>query len=328
MTEEKPAMATPGFSVIMPLHNKAAHVGAAIESALAQSLSAFEIIVIDDCSTDESRAIAAAFDDPRVRLLDRDTPGPGGYAARNLGIRAAAGDWIAFLDADDLWQDDHLAVLAEAIAQTPDVGAAATRFDHVFDTHSRPQRIAQSLRTGQAIDFAQFLQAWLAVRECPLWTGAVAFRRDVLLAAGLFPEGRAVRGGDKDLWLRAMRQTSLAYTPAITAQFSRDSTNKVSKSTDTLAAPCLIATARLLMAGADAQERRLLRRLINQEITHYARYSMKLNGRLRIPLGAVAMPEGVSTLAVLAMARWTPARWRKSAYQLARRFRARRVPAR
>src|SRR3546814_4572645 len=85
------------------------------------------------------------------------------------------------------------------------------------------------LAQGGVLNFPQFLRAWLEVSECPLWTGAIAFRRELLMEAGLFPEGRAVRGGDKDLWLRAMRHTRLVYAPVITAEFNRDSLNKVSK---------------------------------------------------------------------------------------------------
>jgi hypothetical protein len=321
-------MASPRFSVVIPLHNKADHVAAAIESVLSQSLQPLEIIVVDDCSTDGGRTIAAGFAGERLRLLDRDTPGPGGYAARNLGIRGARGDWIAFLDADDIWHEDHLAVLAYGLSKEPEAGALATRFEHVFETHRLPQRIAPLLEGGAVLDFVQFLESWLAVRECPMWTGAIALRRDVLIDAGLFPEGRAIRGGDKDLWLRAMRRSKLVYEPVFTAEFSRDSANKVSKSTNTLSAPCLIGTARAMIAGASRSEQRLLRRLINQEIAHYTRYSMKLDNKIRIPLRDVALPEGFSTLAMLAMTRWTPAAWRKSAYQIAKYLRMRHMGAR
>src|SRR3546814_17898177 len=81
-----------------------------------------------------------------------------------------------------------------------------------------------------------------------------------------------VRGGDKDLWLRAMRHTRLVYAPVITAEFNRDSLNKVSKSTNTLSLPCLVETARNMLDGASSSERRLLRRLVNQEIDYYGRY--------------------------------------------------------
>lgn len=314
---------SPRFSVVMPLYNKAAHVRAAIESALSQSFPAHEILVIDNRSTDGSRECVAAIGDDRIRLLDLPTPGPGGYAGRNLGIRAASGDWIAFLDADDLWNPDHLAVFAEAMEADPDARAVATRFDHVFADRSQPQRIAAELAHAQTLDFSGFLSAWLAVRECPMWTGAIAIRRDTLFAAGLFPEGRAARGGDKDLWLRVLAKGPLRYDPRVTATFHRDSDNKVSKSTTTLDLPCLVETARAMIAGAGAGEAALLRRLVNQEIAHYARYAMKYPGRTTIRLADLYLPEGAGTAALLLAARLVPASLRQSSYALRNRLLAR-----
>src|SRR3546814_6585651 len=92
---------SPRFSVIIPVHNKARHVAAAVESALAQSYPAHEVIVIDDASTDGSGDILARFEHPAIVRLHRDVPGPGGYAARNLGIERASGDWIAFLRSEE-----------------------------------------------------------------------------------------------------------------------------------------------------------------------------------------------------------------------------------
>lgn len=313
----------PRFSVVMPLYNKASHVRAAIESALAQTMPAHEILVIDNGSTDGGRALVAAMDDPRIRLLDLPTPGPGGYAGRNVGIRAARGDWIAFLDADDLWQPDHLAVLGEAIGADPQARAAATRFRHEFDDRSQLQRVAPQLEAAATLDLAGFLSAWLAVRECPMWTGAIAIRRDALFEAGLFPEGRAVRGGDKDLWLRVLAKGRLRYDPRVTAVFHRDSDNKVSKSTTTLDLPCLVETARALMRDATADEAALLRRLVNQEIAHYARYAMKYPGRTAIRLGDLYLPEGAGTAALLLAAKLIPASLRQSGHALRNRLRAR-----
>lgn len=316
-------MADTRFSVVMPLYDKAAHVLAAIDSVRAQSHAAHEIIVIDNRSTDGGRDMVASIDDPRIRLLDLATPGPGGYAGRNMGIEAARGEWIAFLDADDLWARDHLALLAQAIADDPAVDAVATRFDHVFADRRQPQRIAAALETPVTLDFVWFLESWLAVRECPMWTGAIAIRRAAILAAGGFPDGKAVRGGDKDLWLRVMRNGRLRYSPVISADFHRDSENKVSKSTTTLGLPLLVTTARAMIAAAAPREAALLRRLANQEIAHYARYAMKHPGRTAIRARDVYLPEGLATAALVLAARLVPAMLRQQGHRLRTRWSAR-----
>ncbi|UVO49034.1 glycosyltransferase family 2 protein [Sphingomonas sp. SUN019] len=310
----------PRFAVVMPLYNKAAHVRDAIDSVLAQTYPAHEIIVIDNRSTDGGRAIVEAIDDPRIRLLDLPTPGPGGYAGRNMGIDAATSEWIAFLDADDLWTPDHLALLARGTADELGIDAVATGFDHVFDDRREPQRIAPALEHPVTLDFAQFLDSWLAVRECPMWTGAIAIRRAAILAAGGFPDGKAVRGGDKELWLRVVRNGLLRYYPALTAAFHRDSENKVSKSTTTLGLPYLVGTARAMVAGASPREAALLRRLVNQEIAHYARYAMKHTGRTTIRARDVYLPEGVGTAMLVLAARLIPAGLRRRGHLLRDRW--------
>jgi succinoglycan biosynthesis protein ExoO len=107
-------------SVIMPVYNAANFVGRAIGSVLAQSLPAAEILVIDDCSTDQTIAVveALARRHPAIRLLRMPRNG-GPAAARNLGIAQATGDWIAILDADDAYAPDRLAAVAEMTARDP-----------------------------------------------------------------------------------------------------------------------------------------------------------------------------------------------------------------
>ena len=99
-------------SIITPCHNGAKPIGEAIESVLGQSYANWEMIIVDDCSTDDSVSVVKAFADPRIRLLQNETnPGPGG--TRNVGIRAASGRFLAFLDADDAWLPVKLAVQTE-----------------------------------------------------------------------------------------------------------------------------------------------------------------------------------------------------------------------
>jgi glycosyltransferase involved in cell wall biosynthesis len=106
------------FSVVIPNYNNGATLGRAIESVLGQSFKAHEIIVIDDGSTDDSAAIAASFGE-RVRYVRQQNAGVS--AARNHGARLATGNWLAFLDADDIYLPERLAAHARWIAREPDV---------------------------------------------------------------------------------------------------------------------------------------------------------------------------------------------------------------
>lgn len=107
-------------SVVVPCFNAGRFIGATIESVLAQTYSSFELIVVDDKSTDDSVAVVRnyASRDPRVSLLELDSNRGAPAAPRNLGVRAARGDWIAFLDADDLWHPRKLELQMLALART------------------------------------------------------------------------------------------------------------------------------------------------------------------------------------------------------------------
>src|SRR5699024_12061080 len=109
------------FSVIIPVHNKLPHLDRSIYSVLNQTYSNFELLLIDDASTDGSSEKIAEYEDSRIRRFRRDSPGPGGYAARNLGIKEAKYEWIAFLDADDEWKNEYLDELAKVLVKDRDV---------------------------------------------------------------------------------------------------------------------------------------------------------------------------------------------------------------
>ena len=263
------------FSVVMPLFNKAPHVVAAVQSALDQSLGPEEVVVVDDGSTDGSLERVRSIDDPRLKVLTRSPPGPGGYAARNLGVEAAKAEWVAFLDADDLWHDDHLESLAAAISEAGgDAGCAFGGAELVYSDRRTPRVIStRHLKPRMRVGTEAMLRAWLESRECPLWTSAVAVRRQLLVDAGLFPAGRARRGGDKDLWLRVILRTDCVYSGSVSAEFHQDAVNRLSKSTAHSDPPILAETIRTLLPRASADLRPLLKRLSNMEVVGYARYS-------------------------------------------------------
>jgi len=107
---------TPFFSVVIPVYNRAAALGEALSSVLAQSEQDFEIIVVDDGSTDDPKATVDAIADPRIRFIAQDNRGGG--AARNAGIRAARGRFVAFLDSDDVFLPGHLVAMRALLEGT------------------------------------------------------------------------------------------------------------------------------------------------------------------------------------------------------------------
>lgn len=136
-------MNTPLMSVVMPVYNVAAYVGAAIESVLAQSFADFELIIVDDGGSDASVDICRGFADPRIRIVGQPNRGLAG--ARNTGIAAARGKYIALLDADDRWDPRKLMlhmIHLEADASV-DVSYSGSR---MIDAAGRPLRTAMRPR--------------------------------------------------------------------------------------------------------------------------------------------------------------------------------------
>lgn len=112
---------TPFFSVVIPVYNRAHLIGATLASVLAQSEQDFEIIVVDDGSKDDSKSVVEKLGDPRIRFIRQQNGGGG--AARNTGIDAAQGRFIAFLDSDDRFLPHHLATMRALLDNTQNTGA-------------------------------------------------------------------------------------------------------------------------------------------------------------------------------------------------------------
>jgi glycosyltransferase involved in cell wall biosynthesis len=238
-----------------------------MNSALAQDYPAYEVLVVDDGSTDNTAAVAASVSGGRIHLLSRSLSGPGGYAARNLGVEAAGGEWVAFLDADDEWLPGHLSAFAALHAATPQSSFLSTGWE-ILEPSGRHRTNHHSARfAGEglvAMDLATFLKRWSTGRA-PAWTSAVCIRRDTLLAVGAFPEDRCTRGGDVDTWLRVMlAERLLAYDPEPTAVYHREVETSVTARRAPQVHHCTAHTIRQVLRGnTRSRERRLLKRLGN-----------------------------------------------------------------
>lgn len=184
------------ISVVMPCHNAAAHVAEAVASVLGQSYAPVELIVVDDGSTDGSterlQALAAAHPD-RLALVHQVRAGP--FAARNAGLTHAHGNFVAFLDADDLWHPDALARLHHAL-QATGADLAHCNWQHFGEaaTDTEPHGLPELDAAGAARHILEH-GAW------PI--NAVLVRRPLIDEARGFSE-RLPTAMDDDLWLRLL----------------------------------------------------------------------------------------------------------------------------
>lgn len=220
----------PYISVVIPVHNKRPHVRRAISSVLSQSWPGYEVIVVDDASRDGSLEEIEAFKDNRIKILRRKEPGPGGYAARNLAMHEARGEWVALLDADDEWSSDHLEKMWHAIQKFPEAALIGCGWISIQGNKSYTHRyfhLAQS-RGIHKIHMRDYLSIWRrGERFCQ--TSGVVLNKAKALAVGGFPEGRTEKGGDLYLWIRLIAKYCGAWSPHIGAYVYRDSVNMVTK---------------------------------------------------------------------------------------------------
>jgi glycosyltransferase involved in cell wall biosynthesis len=203
----------PTVSVIVPAYNSAPFIEATLRSALDQTFRDLELIVVDDGSTDSTsdlvRRVAAT--DERVVLIQQENRGLA--AARNRGIGIARGRLIAFLDNDDLWLPEKLALQVELADTRPEVGAVSC-YSTLIDERGR----CLGWRYGGAADghvYAEMLE-WDMVSG-----GSVALvRRDALDAVGPFDESNSIRS-DWDMWIRLARKYPFATVPRILVGYTR-----------------------------------------------------------------------------------------------------------
>lgn len=304
------------ISVVVPVFNKFPDLKRSVESLRSQTRRHDEILFVDDGSTDGSLEYLQQLDWPDCRLLQRESPGPGGYAARNLAIRAATSEWVSFLDADDEWRPHYLASVHSAIETAgPEVGCVFTGYSFVNGDHVVEQRYGERSRGRgpHALTFEEFLDSWIADRDCPIWTGAVTFRRSVLLAAGLFPEGRCARGGDKDLWIRAMRQTTAVCLPESLATYRRDSVNMVTVRTGTGCTHCIQPTMDKIVKSSPPSIARKAKRVYNLEAYLYALRSSKGGHYSSKALAGFYWPQDVVRYGVALAAVSKPGLWLRRA---------------
>lgn len=214
------ADAAPLVSIVMAARNAATTIEAAIDSAVAQDLREWELIVIDDGSTDSTAQIVAAYaaGDPRIRMIAG--AGEGASAARNRGIAVARGRWLAFLDSDDWWEADFLSTMTAALDGQPDNAVAYCGYWRVMpDGSLTPPKVDPRVARAPFESFAM---------PCPVTIHTLLLDRASVIAAGAF-DTSLTTCEDWDLWQRLARAGApwvmvdrpLAYYRASTGSLTR-----------------------------------------------------------------------------------------------------------
>ena len=204
------------YSVIIPLYNKAEYIRRTLKSVLAQSFQNFEVIVVDDGSKDDSLKIARQVVSGKIRIIVQENRGTA--VARNTGIENAKGEYIAFLDADDVWKPNYLETIDNLTEKYPqsDIFVTAYRVVMGKDKYNYSSRLTPD---------EGCLESYWMTFQYPydfVWTSATVIRKSAVLKAGCFKPGERI-GQDLDLWARVARiNPRVAYSSAVCVDYKRD----------------------------------------------------------------------------------------------------------
>ena len=200
-------------SVVIPAYNAGKYISRAIDSVLSQTLKADEIIVVDDGSNDDTAEVVEGYGEQIILIRQKNS---GASAARNRGIEAASGEWIAFLDADDEWLVENLELQSALLQRNEHLVWSTANFIlcNCDKKRRRPSvRPDQAERARAALGENEYFDSYFAAYmvHAAGWTGTMIIKREVLLEAGLFLPG-LLRMNDMDMWFRiAFRHLEIGY---------------------------------------------------------------------------------------------------------------------
>lgn len=206
------------FSVVIPLYNKEREVEAAVRSALSQTHPPCEVIVVDDGSTDRGAEVVEAIGSPLVKLIRQ--PNGGVCVARNRGVEESRSEYIALLDADDVWKPGFLSEAASMIEEFPGCGIYSTAFEVVSAEGTFPAP-TPSKRGVVENFFRDSAHCFISIPS------ASVVPRTVFDAVGGFPKGMKL-GEDQYMWIKIARKYCVCFSPERLVCYSKEASNRSS----------------------------------------------------------------------------------------------------
>lgn len=217
----------PEFSVVIPLYNKEHFIKKTIQSVLDQNYQKFEIIIIDDGSTDKSLAEAKAIEDDRIQIYTQKNSGAS--AARNKGVEHAKYNWIAFLDADDIWYKDHLRQLHKSILAFPQAHVVSNAYEIALHKNFVKQpTFSKKLPESISIIEDYFIFSYI---DPLFWTSSLAVKKQCFVQIGGF-DTEISSGQDTDLICRLALNFKMVYNPKTTFLHLKYTENNLSQSSN------------------------------------------------------------------------------------------------
>lgn len=204
------------ISVVIPLYNKEQSIASTINSVLAQTYKDFEIVVVNDGSTDKSVDVVRSIDDDRIVLISQKNQGVS--AARNTGILAARGNYVAFLDADDIWDIQYLETSVKLIKDYPNAGIYGTASGLIINDIKKTENSNYSKHRGYINN------PWLY--GSPYSTSAIIVAKSVFSKVGFFDE-RMTHGEDLDMWWRILLNYPCVYEDITYSYYRVDAENSL-----------------------------------------------------------------------------------------------------
>ena len=236
------------ISAVIPAYNVEKYIARAIDSVLAQTCPVYEIVVVDDGSTDKTADVIRSFGD-RVILIQQKNAGVS--AARNAGIEAASGDWIAFLDADDEWLPERIQWQLELFAKNPELMWVSGNYIRCLCNEKRSRPHVSESTAMDALRGKEYFLSFFTAYARSTWgcTDTMLIKKGVLKEAGLFQVGQD-QMEDIDLWWRiGMHYPQMGYVCKPISIYHLDVSGSLIQSQTDFSASCNMIRRHL----ADAQ---------------------------------------------------------------------------
>jgi glycosyltransferase involved in cell wall biosynthesis len=213
------------FSIVIPLFNKENTIENTVKSIINQTFIDFELIIINDGSTDKSLSKIENINDTRIKIISTENRGVS--QARNLGVENATQTYISFIDADDLWKNNHLELLKNLIQDYPNVGLYATKYIYYYDNGLKIKPYFIDISDDFRGIVPNFFKSSSIYRIA--WTSCVCVPKKIFNEIGNFDENITLGAGeDSDLWTRIAAKYPVAIDSKITSIYNFEGENHLS----------------------------------------------------------------------------------------------------